>query len=136
MSKRGRIKSTQLATPSVGLPSKENDTPLFCFKHLRIDLLKKCDDAKFRVGFLGRLSMLGQLGWKQIRQDKRHGYGLEKIPREKIKPDLPVSFTQDVKELHVFRASGDNRVFIGLQVEHVFQVVFIEPSFGDVYDHD
>ncbi len=24
----------------------------------------------------------------------------------------------------------------GLQVEHVFQVVFIEPSFGDVYDHD
>ena len=88
------------------------------------------------MGFLERLSTLGQLGWKQIRQEKRHGYGLEKIPRKIIKPDLPVSFTQDVKELHVFRASGDNRVFIGLQVGHVFQVVFIEPSFGDVYDHD
>ena len=62
MSKRGRIKSTQLATPSVGLPSKENDTPLFCFKHLRIDLLKKCDDAKFLVGFLGA-SIYARSAW-------------------------------------------------------------------------
>jgi len=136
MPKRSKIKRTQIVAPNVSSNPVGEDTPLFCFKYLRADLLKGCNDAKFLVSFLSRLSKLGNLGWAQIRVAYRHGYGMEKIPRKEIKPDLPPAFTPDVDELHVFRASGDNRVFVGLQVGHVFQVVFIEPTFGDVYDHD
>lgn len=37
--------------------------------------------------------------------------------------------------LLVFRATGDNHVFLGYREENVFQVIFIEYQFGDVYQH-
>lgn len=37
--------------------------------------------------------------------------------------------------LLVFRATGDNHVFLGYREGNVFQVIFIEYQFGDVYSH-
>lgn len=37
--------------------------------------------------------------------------------------------------LLVFRATGDNHVFLGYREENVFQVIFVEYQFGDVYRH-
>ena len=60
---------------------------------------------------------------------------MEKIPIGKIKPQLPNFITPDIKELHVFRATGSNKVFVGLQQEDVFHIIFIEAEFGQVYKH-
>lgn len=61
---------------------------------------------------------------------------MEPIPYNSIKPKdkLPSFVTREV-ELDVFRASGDNRVFVGLQKGKIFYIFFVEANFCDIYDH-
>ena len=40
-----------------------------------------------------------------------------------------------MESLLVFRATGANHVFLGYREGNVFQVIFIEYQFGDVYSH-
>lgn len=40
-----------------------------------------------------------------------------------------------VDTLQVMRATGDNKVFLGVRNENVFNVMFIEHNFGDIYSH-
>ena len=104
--------------------------PLFSFKHLQTSVsYKNTKETKFFIDFLERLNKLSLLGWEEIRKSQRHSYGMEKIPQ------LPNFITPDIKELHVFRATGSNKVFVGLQQEDVFHVIFIEAEFGEVYKH-
>ena len=114
--------------------SKE-DYPLFCFKYLSDVSIKDYKKGDFFFEFLMRLQKLSELGWKEIRQSPRHAYGMEKIPVGKIKPQLPKCVTPDVKHLHVFRATGSNLPFVGLQIQKKFSIYFIETNFGDIYDH-
>ncbi len=90
------------------------------------------------MGFLNRLRELSEKGWSEIRRSRKHEYGLEPIPKFKIKPDLKcVSdlITDDVEKLHVFRVDKENHPFIGLQVGRIFHVIFVEAEFGDIYNH-
>ncbi|WP_343764404.1 hypothetical protein [Gangjinia marincola] len=48
---------------------------------------------------------------------------------------MPPFITPDVQHLQVFRATGDNRVFLGLRKENIFHVIFMEEQFGDIYNH-
>jgi hypothetical protein len=82
-----------------------------------------------------RLNKLSELGWEEIDKSAAHSYGMEPLPKSKIKQTLPPFITPDVEKLHVFRAHGDNRPFVGLQKGKVFHVLFIESKFGDIYDH-
>ena len=82
-----------------------------------------------------RLKKLSELGWEEIRKSQRHSFGMEKIPVKSIRPQCPAFITPDVKELEVFRATGNNKVFLGIQQENIFHVIFIEANFGDVYTH-
>lgn len=75
------------------------------------------------------------MGWEEIRKSQRHSFGMEKIPVKNIKPQCPNFITPDVTHLDVFRATGGNKVFVGLQQENVFHIIFIEADFGDVYNH-
>lgn len=110
--------------------------PLFSFKHLQTSVsYKNTKETKFFIDFLERLNKLSLLGWEEIRKSQRHSYGMEKIPIGKIKLQLPNFITPDIKELHVFRATGSNKVFVGLQQEDVFHIIFIEAEFGQVYKH-
>lgn len=110
------------------------DYPVFCFKHLKTNCSGK--DYKFYFDFIERLSKISSLSWKEINLTHKHGFGTEKMPVGKIKPTLPPFVTPDVKDLIVFRANGDNRPFLGIRNENVFHIIFIEESFGDVYDHN
>jgi hypothetical protein len=47
----------------------------------------------------------------------------------------PALVTEDVRELTVFRATGNNLPFLGLRLNDTFQVIFIESNFGDIYKH-
>ena len=82
-----------------------------------------------------RLKKLSELGWKEIRTSQRHSFGMEKISTDKILPQLPACITPEVNHLHVFRATGSNHPFIGLEIQKVFRVFFIETKFGDIYEH-
>lgn len=112
--------------------------PVFCFKYLQPCSIKDCHEPKFFFHFLERLQKLSNIGWKEIRISYRHGFGTEKIPIEKIKPQLPTFVTPEIKHLIVFRADGDNRPFLGLinKNKKLFHIIFIESQFGDIYDHN
>jgi len=113
----------------------EETYPIFCFKYLSGASIKKCKDAKILSDFLMRLQKLSTLEWEGIRKSNRHGYGMEKIPTKAIKPKLPSIISPEVKELDVFRFTGNNLPFIGKQDKSIFRVFFIETSFGDIYNH-
>ncbi|MGB0879209.1 MAG: hypothetical protein ACPGTO_01435 [Polaribacter sp.] len=125
-------KSEKKKINTSSLTETKIDYPIFCFKHLQINFN---GDNKFYFDFIERLNKLSNLSWKQINLAHRHGFGTEKIPVGQIKPDLPNFITPDVKNLLVFRASGDNRPFLGIRKDNIFHIVFIEERFGDVYNH-
>ena len=113
----------------------EENYPLFCFKYLSCASICDCKNQKVFYDFLIRLQKLSELGWPSIRISDRHGFGMESIPTNKIKPKLPACITPEVRSLHVFRANGNNLPFVGIQIDRVFRVLFIETRFGDIYDH-
>ncbi len=112
------------------------DHPLFSFKYLQNQSVENCTDVKFFQSFIFRLKKLSELGWSEIRKSDRHSFGMEKIPYYKIKPksQLPDFITPDV-EFCVFRATGSNLPFLGIQEGKIFYIIFIETNFGDIYDH-
>lgn len=113
----------------------EENYPLFCFKYLSRTSICDCTDHKIFYDFLIRLQKLSSLGWPGIRRAGRHGFGMEQIPTDRIKPKLPACITPEVKSLHVLRANGNNLPFVGIQIDRVFRVFFVETRFGDIYDH-
>jgi hypothetical protein len=113
----------------------EEDYPVFCFKYLSDVSIRDCKKSDFFIEFLLRLKKLSELGWKEIRTSQRHGFGMEKISVDNIHPQLPSCITPEVKHLHVFRATGSNLPFVGLEMQKVFRVFFIETNFGDIYNH-
>ncbi len=132
---RKRVKPRNLERKKISTSSlKETkfDYPIFCFKYLQ---LNSNGDYKFYFEFIKRLNKLCNLTWNEINVSQRHGFGIEKLPVEQIKPKLPKFITPDVKYLLVFRANGDNRPFLGLRKDNIFHIIFIEERFGDVYNH-
>ncbi|MDR2729011.1 MAG: hypothetical protein LBB56_07745 [Chitinispirillales bacterium] len=113
----------------------ELDYPIFCFKHLQTEPNPK-NRSGFYAEFISRLKKLSNLGWSEINRSHRHSFGTEKIPVEQIKLQKPQFITPDITNLIVFRAAGDKRPFLGIQKGNTFHVIFIEESFGDVYDHE
>lgn len=104
----------------------------------RFDLLHEvsytdCQISDFFIKFLKRLKQLCSLNWNEINTSPRHSFGYEKIPRNSIKKEI--SITKEINFLFAFRATGDNRAFLGFRDGDVFQVVFIESNFGDIYEH-
>lgn len=112
------------------------DHPLFSFKYLCHESYPNCNDPKFFKDFLERLTKLSQLGWDEIRQSAPHSFGMESIPVRQMvhKAKLPAFVSSDA-DLHVFRAVGDNRAFVGLQVGKIFYIFFVEAKFNDIYPH-
>ncbi len=133
----GKIKrpKERLAVPRNTSAYGNVDYPLFSFKHLQDVSLKSCTDSKFLLDFVFRLKKLSELGWQQIATSHRHGFGMEKIDRESIKPSIPTVVTPEVP-LFAFRSAGNNLPFVGYRDDKIFHILFIETSFGDIYDHE
>ena len=60
-------------------------------------------------------------------------FGWEKIPIDRVRKAMIL--TREVSFLLAFRATGNNHVFLGFREGNVFQVVFVESQFGDIYNH-
>ena len=137
-----RIKSTSERAAKLSLahstkPLPENEEhPLFSYRYLSMDVsVKKCDNKVFRK-FTSRLKALSELTWKQINTSGRHEYGWELIDKDSLKPkkSIPLSLS-DVEKFHVFRYDSDNHSFVGVVRGIAIYPLFIEASFGDVYNH-
>ena len=117
--------------------SEKREEIVFSFKYLQDKSITDKTQSEFYYKYLFRLKKLCELGWKEINKSHKHSFGTEKIPREQInsKSDIPI-LTDDVTKLTVFRATGDNHVFMGVRDDNCFYVIFIEANFGDIYSHD
>lgn len=132
-------KNTIEKPPRLNSTAQQSNEVLFSFQYLHENISykkQKKADKEFLCDFMERLKTLGSIGWKEIRTSARHNFGMEKIPLAKIKPQIQQIPSKEIEYLSAFRASNDNRVFLGVQIESVFYILFIEGWFGDVYKHN
>jgi hypothetical protein len=109
------------------------DYPVFCFKHLHKDYhLNKCDDSEKKC-LIDQLILLSSYTWNKLQLSPRHGIGSEKIQINSIRPELPLSFTEDVKNLLAFRFDG-KKAFVGFRNGFLFHIFYIDRNFT-LYDH-
>jgi hypothetical protein len=80
-----------------------------------------------------RLGLLSTMSWEQIRMERRHGYGTEKIARTSISGPIPAWASADVDFFLALRFS-DNKPFVGYKNGIVFHVLWIDNKFT-LYDH-
>lgn len=126
MIKKQALPSVQILTPKV----------VFGFEKLReMSYTNAKNDSKYFIDFISRLRRYCQLNWNDLRTTQRHGYGTETITVDKLKQGVQKQTPSGLKKLLVLRSTGDNHVFLGYREKDVFQVLFIEYSFGDIYCH-
>ena len=125
------------ASLSVQQGKAEQERPSFSFRYLNLDVsVKKCDSKVFRK-FVARMRILSDMTWKQINSSDRHSYGWELIPKESLKPQKSIpSALSDVSKFHVFRYDSDNHPFVSVVKGNTIYPLFIEATFGDVYNHN
>lgn len=120
------------------LKAKKEERPVFSFEYLQdVSIRKKCTDQMFLYDLLHHLREICGKTWKEIQSAGKHSLvGYEMLPVEYFVPKkMPEIVSPDVKKLMVFRASGDNRVMVGIKQESIFHVLFVETVHGDVSPH-
>lgn len=73
--------------------------------------------------------------WDEIRTTQRHGFGSETIGVNNLTRNALRHVPFGLRKLIVLRATGNNHVFLGYRDGDMFQVLFIEYRFGDIYKH-
>ena len=92
-------------------------------------------DASFFLDFIRHLRQFCLLTWDDIRSTQRHGFGSETIEVDRLSQKAMRWVPAGLKKLLVLRATGDNHAFLGYRDGNIFQILFIEYCFGDVYRH-
>ncbi len=109
---------------------------VFGFSELKDLSFEKAEkDGRFFIKFLRRLRQLSQLDWEVVNTSARHSYGWETINVKNMESSARQVVPAGMDKLLVFRATGDNHVFVGYRQQNIFEVIFIEYVFGDVYNH-
>jgi hypothetical protein len=128
-----RPKVSQDAFATTEPRNYDASTPKFCLHHLqdgfRVSDLERDKQQDFALALEKRC----KLTWQQILTNGRHALGFEFIPADQIIPPIPRAF-EDATRFMVFRYSG-LLPMAGIRVQDVFQIVWIEPKFGDLYVH-
>ena len=108
----------------------------FGFKELRdISYTKAKKDSDFFIDYIKHLRQFCQLNWNDVRTTQRHGLGTESINVDSLKDGARKQVPSGLTKLLVLRTTGGNHAFLGYRDGSVFQVLFIEYQFGDVYNH-
>lgn len=128
-----RVKRELISEPLI---RKGSDKISFGFGGLcNVSYGKAIKDGKFFIDFINRLKALCSLGWNGINTSWRHGYGFEMLDKTSMNKHIAALLPDGIAKLQVFRAKGDNHAFLGYRDGSIFQVVFIEYQFGDIYRH-
>lgn len=122
-------------TPA-GIVTQQPSKIVFGFSQLKsLSYVDAKNDSAFFVDFLGRLQKLSELDWNTVWTTHRHGLGTEMISKASLKQSARNLIPEDMDKLIVLRATGNNHAFLGFREGNVFQVLFIEYKFGDIYQH-
>lgn len=111
-----------------------DDTPVFCLHFLRSGFDVQALGAQRQAAFARTLQKLAATKWKDLITAPRHGQGIEMIKAAQIKPPIPLRF-QDEPKVMVFRYDG-LLPMAGVRVRDVYHVLWIEPEFNRLYDHE
>ena len=108
----------------------------FGFSEIRdVSFIKAKNDSAFFIEYIHHLKQFCNMTWGEIRTTQRHGLGSETIGVNRLSRKALQRVPFGLKKLIVLRATGNNRVFLGYRDGNVFQVLFIEYRFGDIYAH-
>ena len=133
MVKKFSIKKSRPLIAEIG---KAQERIVFGFSELRpYSYVDSRNDSDFFISFLGRLKKLSTLDWNTVNLSARHSFGLEKMNVCDMTKAAQAQVPDGMTSLLVFRATGDNHAFLGYREGNVFQVIFVEYQFGDVYSH-
>lgn len=131
--KKKIIKQQTVEQESIG---KQPEKVVFGFSKLKaLSYTEAKNDSDFFICFLDRLKKISDLDWNTIMTSQRHGFGKEFIEVSSLKISAQNLLSEDVKKLMVLRSKGDNHPFLGIREGNIFQVLFIEYQFGDIYTH-
>lgn len=119
-------------------PSQARDynqaTPVFCLHHLHPDYdVKSLDDKEKQAQLALTINRCAQRRWIDIHQAGRHGAGTESIPADQILAPVPPKFA-DQEKFTAFRYHG-KLPMVGVRINDVFHLLWVERHFGEVYDH-
>jgi hypothetical protein len=115
-------------------PDYDDQSPKFCLNFLRDGFDVHALDAQAQAAFAKTLQKLASMKWKELITAGRHGHGTEHIPAGQIKAPIPPQF-EDQEKFMVFRYNG-MLPMAGVRVRDIYHVLWIEPEFGRLYDHD
>lgn len=105
---------------------------LLSFRYLQprfgVDEMTESQRSEFLVKWVKRCAFT----WKELRNHPKHGLGFEMLPHRQFKPDPPESLEEDA--YMVFRHAG-NLPFAGFKAGDTFYVLWIETTYGDLYNH-
>jgi hypothetical protein len=113
--------------------STDNETPKFCLHYLARDFDVSALTTAQQAALAKTLQKLSGFRWRELIMGPRHSHGMEHMPISQIRVSLPPKF-QDRDKVTVFRYDG-NLPMAGVRVRDVFHLLWIEPSFGKLYDH-
>lgn len=127
--------SSEQRLAKVGLPPNfDEESPKFCLRYIQKGFDVHSLNQEQQAAFARTLQKLAQSKWKELITAPRHGQGCEHIPVAQLKATIPHLF-QDQDKVMVFRYDG-KLPMAGVRIQDVFHVLFIEPCFGVLYDHE
>lgn len=133
--KRGRkprSAKTQLTPPTIAV-NFDDETPKFCLAHLQRGFDVNSLDPKGKAFFAETLQDRSKMTWSEIKMSDKHGAGTELIPRRDIRGPIPEGF-QSEDRFMMLRYRGKLPMG-GVRINDVLHILWIEPKFGDLYDH-
>lgn len=129
--------SFKKSKPQKGEIGKSFEKIVFGFSEIRpYSYVDSHNDSSFFISFLDRLKKLSSIDWNTANTSARHSFGMEKMRVCDMTKAAQTHVPEGMESLLVFRATGDNHVFLGYREDNIFQVIFIEYQFGDVYSHN
>lgn len=122
-------------TPAVLIQEARKDIS-FGFGDLRdVSYVKAKNDSDYFIDFIKHLRQFCKLNWNDVRTTQKHGYGTETIDVKCLNDGAKSMVPTGLTKLLVLRATGNNHAFLGFRDGNIFQVLFIEYKFGDIYQH-
>jgi hypothetical protein len=131
----GRPNSSSESLQPPSAPRDYNQaSPVFCLHHLVSGYdVQALNDKDSQAQLALTLHKCAQMRWQDIGQASRKGAGTELIPKGQIRAPIPPKFS-DQERFMAFRYKG-KLPMLGVRINEVFHVLWVERQFGDVYDH-
>ena len=124
--------SARIKTPSGGVENPQALPPIFSLADMQRGYCVDDCDKEHQAAFARALWDRAQMTWLDITVARRHGLGIEEIPRSSFKVAIPRHITPDV-DFIALRFHG-KAPMVGYRDGRIFHVLWLDHDFG-VYDH-